>query len=80
MIDICNLQSEIWDLKITIDEAITTQILNSLNTFFGQFLGILNHKAREKQKFPTLRSLAKFSEDKKLQIKYQDKAITYYTK
>ena len=31
-----------------------------------QFLGILSYKAREKKKFPTLESLTKSLEDKKL--------------
>lgn len=66
---ICNIKSKIEDLQITMDEAITIQVLSSLDYFFTQFLGILSRKARKKAVLPTLENLAKFLEDKKFQIK-----------
>ncbi len=46
MTKIRDVKFEIEDLKITIDEAITIQVPNSLNSSFAQFLGILSYKAR----------------------------------
>ncbi len=66
MTKIQDVKSKIKDLEITMDEAITIQVLNSLNSFFTQFLGILSHDAREKDKLPTLENLAKSLEDKEL--------------
>ena len=60
------MKSEIKNLEITIDETITIQVLNSLDFFFTQFLGILSHIAKEKEKLFTLKNLAKFLENKKL--------------
>ena len=74
------MKSEIEDLKIIMDEAIIIQVLNSLDFSFAQFLGILSYDAREKEQLLTLKSLAKFFEDKKLQIKNQDKATANYAK
>lgn len=62
------------------DEAITIQVLNSLDSSFTQFLGILSHEAREKAKLPTLENLAKSLEDEELWIKNQDKATANYAK
>lgn len=64
-----DVKSEIEDLEITIDEAIIIQILNFLDSSFVQFLGILSHEAREKEKLPILKSLAKSLEDKELRMK-----------
>ena len=80
MTKIRDVKSEIEDLEITIDEAITIQVLNSLDSSFAQFLGILSHEAREKEKLPTLESLAKSLEDEELRMKNQDKATANYTK
>ena len=66
MTKIRDVKSEIEDLKIPMDKAITIQVLNSLDSSFTQFLGILSHEAREKDKLPTLKNLAKFLEDKEL--------------
>lgn len=54
--------------------------MNSLDFFFKQFLGILSHKAREKEKLPIFESLAKSLEDKELWIKNQNKATANYAK
>ena len=75
-----DVKSEIKDLEITMDEAITIQVLNSLDSSFAQFLGILSHEAREKDKLPTFENLAKSLEDKELRMKNQDKATANYAK
>ena len=62
------------------DKAIFIQVLNSLDSSFAQFLGILSHEAREKEKLTTLESLAKFLESKELRMKNQDKATLNYAK
>ena len=80
MTKICDMKYEIEDLGITMDEAITIQVLNSFDSFFAQFFGILSHKARQKQKLPTLESLAKSLEDEELRMKIQGKATTNYAK
>ncbi len=80
MTKIRDVRSEIEDLEITMDEAITIQVLNFLESFFTKFLGILSHKAREKEKLSTLESLAKLLEDKELRMKNQDKATANYAK
>ncbi len=77
---ICEVKSEIEDLKITMDEIITIQVPNSFDSFFAQFLDILSHEAREKKKLPKLETLAKSLEDDKLQIKNQDRATANYAK
>ena len=66
MTKIRNVKSEIENLGITIAKAIIFQVLNSFDSSFTQFLGILSHKAREKKKLLSLKSLAKFLENKKL--------------
>ena len=66
MTKIRDIKSEIKDLDITIDEAILIQVLNSLDSSFAQFIGILSQKARTKEKLPTLESFAKSLEDKEL--------------
>ncbi len=73
MTKIWYVKSEIEDLEITMDEAITIQILNSLDSSFTQFLGILSHEAREKDKLLILENLAKSLEDKELQMKNHNK-------
>ena len=80
MTKIRDVKSEVENLKITIDEAITIQVLNCLDFFFAHFLGILSHEAREKKKLPTLESLAKSLENKELQMKNQDEATANYVK
>ncbi len=80
MIKICDVKSEIENLEITIDEAITIQVTNFLDFFFAQFFDILSHKAREKKKFLRLKSLAKLLEDEELRMKNQDKAKANYAK
>ena len=80
MTKICDVKSEIEDLEITMDKAITIQVLNLLNSSFTQFFSILSHNIREKAKLPTLESLAKFLKNKKLRLKNQDKATTNYAK
>ncbi len=42
---IWDVKSEIEDLEITMDKAITIEVLNSLDSSFTQFLGILSHEA-----------------------------------
>ena len=66
MTKIRNVKSEIEDLEITIDKAITIEVLNSLDLSFILFFGILSHDIREKAKLSILESLAKSLEDKKL--------------
>lgn len=66
MTKIYNVKLEIEDLEITIDKAITIQVLNSLDSFFMQFFNILSYETREKEKFFSLESLTKSLEDKKL--------------
>ena len=80
MTKIWDVKLEIEDLEITIDKAITIQVLNSLNSFFAQLLGILSHEAREKDKLSTLKNLAKSLEDKKFRMKNHDKATANYAK
>ena len=80
MTKIRDVKSEIEDLEITMDEAITIQVLNSLDSSFARFLDILSHKAREKKKLPTLKSFAKSLKDEELQIKNQDKVTGNYAK
>ena len=74
MSKIRHVNSGIEDREITIDEAITIQVPYSLNSFFPQFLDIFSHKVREKDKLPTLESLAKSLDDEEFQMKNQDKA------
>lgn len=45
-----------------------------------QFFDILSYKVKEKEKFSSLKSLIKSLEDKKFQIKNQNKALVNYTK
>ncbi len=59
MTQICDVRSEIENLEITMNEAVTIQVLNSFNSSFAQFLGILSHEAGETEQLPTLESLAK---------------------
>lgn len=66
MTKICNVKSEIEDLEIIIDEAITIQVLNFLDLFFAQFLSIFNYKAREKEKLSLFKNFTKFLEDEEL--------------
>ena len=80
MTKICVIKFEIEDLHITMDEAITIQVFNFLDSFFTQFLDILCYKTREKTVLPTFENLAKSWKDKELQIKNQDKAMANYAK
>ena len=80
MTKIRHVTSEIEDLEITMDEAITIQVLNSVNSFLAQFYGILSHEAREKEKLSTLESLAKSLEDEELWMKNQNKVLANYAK
>lgn len=75
-----DIRSEIEDLEITIDEAITVQILNSLDLFFIQFFAILSHKAREKAKLFTFENLVKSLDNKEFWMKNQDKIMANYAK
>lgn len=43
------VKSKIEELEIIIDEAITIQIFNYLDSSFAQFLGILSYEARKKE-------------------------------
>ena len=69
MTKIRNVKSEIENLEIIIDEAITIQVLNFLDSSFARFFCILSHEAREKEKLPSFESLAKSLEDKELRTK-----------
>lgn len=80
MTKIRDVKSKIEDLEIIIDEVISIQVLNFFDLSFVQFLNILSYKAREKEKLPTLENLAKLLENKKLQIKNQDKVTANYAK
>lgn len=75
-----NIKSEIKDLGITMNEAITIQVFNFLDSFFAQFLGILSHEARKKDKLTILKSSAKLVKDKQLSIKNLDKTTANYAK
>ena len=66
MTKIREVKSEIENLKINMEEAITIQVLNIIDLSFAQFLVILSHEAREKEKFLMLESLAKSLEDEEL--------------
>ncbi len=44
----------------------TIKVLNSFNSSFAQFLDILSHEGREKDKLTTFENLAKFLEEKEL--------------
>lgn len=50
MTKIRDVKLKIEDLKITMDKAIIIQVLNFDNFFFTQFLDILSHEARERNK------------------------------
>ena len=69
MTRICDVYSEIEDLEITINKVIMIQLLNTFDTFFVQFPGILSHKAGKKEKLSILESLAQSLEDEKHQMK-----------
>lgn len=75
-----DVTSEIADLKITMDEAITIHTLNSLDTQFKPYLAILSHDAREKENLPTLETLSKALEDEELRLANQDRATANYAK
>lgn len=66
MTKIQDVKSEIEDLNITIDKTITFQVLNSIDSFFAWFLGILSYDAREKEQLLILESLVKSFKDKQL--------------
>lgn len=80
MTKIRDIKFKIEDLGITINETITIQVLNSLDSSFRQFLGILSYKTREKEIFLTLESQAKSLKDKKLWMKNHNTATANYTK
>lgn len=80
MTKIHNVESKIEDLRISMYETITIQVLNSFDSFFTQFVSILSHEAREKAKLSILESLVKYLEDEELQIQNQKKAIANYAK
>ena len=80
MTRIRDVKSEIENLEITMNEAITIQVLNSLDSSFAKFLGILSHETREKNKLSTLENLVKSLEDKELRMKNHDKATANYEK
>lgn len=56
------------------------QILNLFDLFFIQFFNILSYNTKKKAKFFLLKNLIKFLKDKKLLLKFQNKAIANYTK
>lgn len=62
------------------DEANKIQVLNSFNFSFAQFLRILSHNTREKEKLFSLKSWAKSLENKKLWMKNNNKAMANYAK
>lgn len=66
MTKIRDIKSKIEDLDFRINKAITIQVLNILNLSFEHFLSILSYEAREKEKLPILKSLAKLLEDEEL--------------
>lgn len=80
MTKIRDIKSEIENLNITIDKAITIWDLNSLNLFFVQFVCILSYKTKEKEKLFTLKSITKLLKNKELKIKNQDKVTANYDK
>lgn len=57
MTKIRDVNSEIKALDIAIDKAIIIQVLNSVNSYFAQFVGILSHEVREKKSFILLKVL-----------------------
>lgn len=69
MTKIPDVKSEIKDLKITINKAITIQVLKSLESSFARLLKILSHEAIKTHKLPSLKNLAKSLENKELQMK-----------
>lgn len=58
MTKIWDVRSEIEDLEINMDEPITIQVFNTFDFLFTQFLKILSHKTKEKDKLFSLESLA----------------------
>ncbi len=80
MTNIRELKSEIEDLEITMDEGITIRIWNPLDSSFTQFLGILSHEARDKDKLITLENLAKSLENEGLRMNNHNKATANYAK
>lgn len=53
-------------MDIIMDDIITIQALNFFDSFFVQFLDILSHEARDKDKLPIFKNLVKSLKDKKL--------------
>lgn len=60
MTKIYDIKSKIEDLDIIIDKTIIIQVLNTLNSSFIQFFGILSHETRDKKKLLTLKSFANY--------------------
>lgn len=58
------MKSKIKDLKISINKATTIHILNLFHLYFAKYLDTLSYKARKKEKFSILESLAKLLENK----------------
>ncbi len=75
-----HVKSEIEEQKITIDETITIQVMNSLDYFFAQFVVVLSHKAKKNEKLLKLQILPISVEDEELGIKNQDKTIANHAK
>ena len=74
-----SLELKTW-IQITIDEAISIQVLIRLNSSFAQLLDILSHEARHKKQLLKPKNLAECLEGKELCIRNQNKATAKNTK
>lgn len=78
MSQIKDAQSEIEDLKISIDDAVVIHAFNNLSSSFHPYLMILNHKTRQKAQLLILFKFIKSLEDKKLRLKNESTANTNF--
>ena len=81
MSQIKDVQSEIDNLKISMDDVIVIYaLLNSLDFQFCAYFIILNYKARQKEKLHTLPKLTKSLEDEELRLKNKGTASANFAK
>lgn len=80
MSQIKDAQSEIEDLKISMNNLILIYALNNFDFQFRPYLTILNHKARQKARLPTLSKLTMNLEDEKLGLKNESNNSANFAK
>ncbi len=74
-----SLELKTW-IQITIDEAISIQVLIRFNSLFTLLLDIFSYEARHKKQLLKLKNLAECLEDKELCIRNQNKTAAKNTK